>query len=38
MLFLIAAIDEKLSYKHELGEEWDFTRPSFKPKCIDTNK
>lgn len=38
VLFLIAAIDDKLKYKPELGEEWDFTRSCFKPKSIDTNK
>lgn len=37
-LFLIAAIDDSLSHKPELGEEWDFTRSCFKPKSIDTNK
>ncbi len=37
-LLAVVAIDEMLERKVVLGEEWDFTRITFTPRSIDTNK
>jgi len=37
-LCAVVAIDEMLERKQPLGEEWDFTKPCYKPKSIDRNK